>query len=285
MGWAVAILMMFISWNSNARSPKLNNRDVRTVRKGFEVSLGFVFSSISLLISFLTFMVQYVPSQDLSYAVIHLQNNSLPVSKNDITQVVQYDDAFDLLITVVNRGNQPAMVSFLDLYVMPYHSTRNPSNNDCIRDGPDFNSLYLYENDISANLNKRGTSSFGDFGRKTVPSFLVSSHSTTSDQHRFSLFDQQRYIFPVPISIVSGLLCVDVGVTATDGSLHDTPELLARLNVSLGQRLSNENFFRENGLNFSHSARSLNLDKDVEDINERLIRRSLTRNWASYISF
>ncbi len=243
--------------------------------------LPVVLSFFSLTVSLLTFSLLYVPIQDLSYAVPTVQPNSLPVV-NQSTGEVSFDDAFDIQLTAINRGNQSATISSVSIYIMPVGKSESHSNNACVREDQHFQMLYLFEQGSVEPAKMRGTSTTGDFGRKSVSPFPIPAHTTTPIEYRFALFDQEN---PGAKSGITGLLCVNVGVVTSYGDYIETPEALEWLDIQNGEHLMREkNMFRLNASDFSHKVnKSLNA-ADVSGLKSQVVVRELERNWFSNLT-
>ena len=240
-------------------------------------------SIINFVFTLVVFTVQFAPRQNLTYVVEKLQSNSLPYPPAEIPTTlpgnppVLYDTAFDLQITVFNRGNQPASGN-ISLYIKDFDWTKKGSDRDCVRYWNDgAHDLYLYEHEISPNENWRGTETQGDFGRKIAPAFAIAPSSTATDEHRYSLFDQQGWGNIRPSR--KGILCVDVLVSTTAGAIYHTPEALALLSLAPGEKIIlDRNFSRFNQTDFSVPQASLTRDNDLGELKAVISIRHLYRS-------
>lgn len=196
-------------------------------------------STVSLIISVLTFAIQRISIRDFAYRVGHF-NVQNPVRGAD-----QSNTAFSLQISLINNGNEPAIVNKIEVFVatkIRNVNLINIQNEDCDRGHPGLNwdPLFLYEPSTDIVQDGRGSATENAFGNKNIPTVSVAPYSVAQDEHRFSLFPQLNQ----DVRTINGLVCLDVTATAIDGSIHRSPKAIGLVKAERGKPVSPENWHR-----------------------------------------
>lgn len=196
-------------------------------------------STVSLLVSVLTFAIQRISIRNFSYRVGHFNVQNL------VGGADQSNTAFSLQISLINNGNEPVVVNKIEVFVATKTRTsdlQNAQDKDCDRWHPGlyWDPLYLYEASTDIPQDGRGNATENAFGNKVIPTISVAPYTAAQDEHRFSLFSQLNR----DIKNVNGLICLDVTVTAIDGSIHRSPRALGVVNAERGKPISPGNWYR-----------------------------------------
>lgn len=202
---------------------------VGSIRKWLEVRDRIAI--LALTVSLVTLGLSQIPVVNLSYHLNHLDVENLSI----ITPAgVSSDPTFELLVTLINNGNEPAAVNAIELFVSNQVLHGPPTDIDCDRNGNwNVTYLYLYEHSAPENGNERGTDIEANFGRRKVRPLALPPYNTVQDLHRFSVVDQMT-----PKPAVNGLVCLDVQVTTVGGVVSHRPQLLGQIHVALGKLLA-----------------------------------------------
>lgn len=151
--------------------------------------IAIIISTLSLLISMLTFAIQRISIRDFAYRVGHFD------AQNLLGGTDQNNTAFSLQIDLINDGNEPVVVNKIEVFVATRTrplDTSNIQDKDCDRWHPGlyWDPLFLYEPSANIPQEGRGSATENAFGNKEIPAIPVAPYSAAQDEHRFSLFSQ-----------------------------------------------------------------------------------------------